>query len=517
MPGMLDPPAGWQQDHFWLDLGLDLEAHRTSLLVGVAMFVLLVLGRALLKTGDRRHLRFSFAFLGLFLISNPVRAIMLHVGDTSHYSLILMIDRILLAWGTIGVGGLVLFDLLFKRVGVAKILRDLTIILSSIFALVVLLSRSGVNLLSIITTSAVVTAVIGLALQDTLGNLLSGVALQLEATYAIGDWIRIDKDGLIGIVREIRWRSTVIETKNGDLVCIPNGMVTKNVITNFNKDGLENRRWVWFNVHLRHAPNQVTKTVIDSLKGIPNVSEKTPPDCILMSFEDSWAKYAVRYRLIDYRPDDPTDSAVRTRIWYALHRTGIEMSYPAFNVFTTTLDDARLKKKAEKEMRTRLDALARVGFLAPLAESERQHVADGMHHEVFGPGEVIIREGAPGESLYLIRSGEVVVKIGANGLEREVATLHAGQFFGEMSLMTGEPRHATVIAKGDAECYVIDRALFHDVLESKRSLVEEISTLLHKREMELKGEQADLSADAARRSAQQEALLGRIKSFFGFA
>jgi small-conductance mechanosensitive channel/CRP-like cAMP-binding protein len=516
-PAMLDPPAGWEPNGFWNDLSLDLEAHRSSLLVAAAMLSLLLLGRSLLASSDRRHLRISLAFLLLFFILLPIRALVLYVGDAGHYRTFLLISTVMLAWGTIGVGGLLIFDLIGKRLGIAKILRDLTITICSIVALMIILSRSGVNLLSIITTSAVVTAVIGLALQDTLGNLLSGIALQLESSFTIGDWIRVDKDGQIGKVREVRWRSTVIETRNGDLIVIPNGLITKNLITNFAKDGLENRRWVYFNVHLRHPPNQVIKTVTDAIKGVANVSEQTPPDCVLMSFEESWAKYAVRYRLIDFRPDDPTDSAVRTRIWYALHRANIEIPYPGYNVFTTALDAGRDQRKAERERRVRIDALARVGFLQPLDEKERQHLADGMRHEVFGPGEVIIRMGEPGDSLYLIRSGEVIVKIGVNGLEREVATLSTGQFFGEMSLFTGEPRHATVVAKGDAECYVVDRNLFHDVLERKQSLVAQIGKLLHDRELELKGEQEGLSAEAARRSAHEEALLGRIKSFFGLA
>src|SRR5206468_11941884 len=121
--------------------------------------------------------------------------------------------------------------------------------LASLIALMVALSRSGVNLLSIITTSAVVTAVIGLALQDTLGNLMSGVALQLEASFGVGDWIRVE-DKPVGRVREIRWRSALLETKNGDLLVIPNGMLTKSMIVSFNKQGLEHRQWVTFTAHL---------------------------------------------------------------------------------------------------------------------------------------------------------------------------------------------------------------------------------------------------------------------------
>jgi small-conductance mechanosensitive channel/CRP-like cAMP-binding protein len=512
---MLDPPDGWQPHDFWGDLSRDAALHQASLKVAVAMAALLLLGRALLRVEDRKRLRLAVAFFTLFFLCWPIRALFLAAGDLNHYGTIVLTSAVLLVWGIIGVGGLLFFDLIARRVGVPKILRDLTTTVASFIALVTLLSRSGVNLLSIITTSAVLTAVIGLALQDTLGNLMSGIALQLESSIAIGDWIRVDKDGQVGRVREVRWRSTVIETRNADLIIIPNAIVTKSLITNFSKDGLENRRWVYFNVHLRHPPNHVIATVKAALTDIPNVSDKTPPDVVLMDFGESWARYAVRYRLIDFRPDDPTDSAVRTRIWYTLHRASLEMPYPAHNVFVTELDAARDQRKGEAEHRCRLDALKQVHFLAPLDDSERAHLADGLRHEVYGPGEAIIRAGAPGDSLYLMRSGEVLVKIGGNGLEREVATLQAGDFFGEMSLMTGEPRRATVVAKGDAECYVVDRALFQNILQRKESLVGEIGRLLHQREMELKGEQAGLSADAAARAHAQSALLGRIKSFFG--
>jgi len=511
---MLEPPEGWAPHEFWHNLELDAHAHKTSLLFAIAMAALLILGRALLRANDRKRLRLSFAFFVLFFVSWPVRAFFLYAASEDHYASIVLACTVLLVWGVIGVGGLIFFDLLGKRVGVPKILRDLTITLASGMALVTILSRSGVNLLSIITTSAVLTAVIGLALQDTLSHLLSGIALQIESSFTIGDWVRFDKDGQVGKVREVRWRSTLIETRNGDLIVMPNGIITKSMITVFAKDGLENRRWVYFNVHLRHPPNFVMRTISESLAGIPNVSTQTAPDCVLMSFEDSWARYAVRYRLIDFRPDDPTDSAVRTRIWYALHRANIEMSMPGHNVFVTELDAAHQQSERLEEQQRRLEAIAHVSLFAPLDGEERAHLAQGIKHVVFGPGEVILNAGEPGDSMYVVRQGEVAVKICADGLEKEVAVLGEGQFFGEMSLMTGEPRRATVVAKRGAECYVVDRALFHEILQKKESLVGEIGSLLHKREMELMGEQADLTAEAGRLHAQQ-ALLGRIKNFFG--
>jgi CRP-like cAMP-binding protein len=310
-------------------------------------------------------------------------------------------------------------------------------------------------------------------------------------------------------------RSTVIQTKNGERMSIPNGLFAKGVVTTFNKDGLESRRWVYFNVHLRHPPNQVQKAVLDALAGTPNVSTSTPPDCIVLSFEPSCLKYAVRYRLVDFVPDDPTDSEVRKRIWYALHRQGIEIPYPGHNIFVTELNAEREHNKAEREHERRQEFLAKVDLFALLDLQERQHLVAGLRHVVFGGGEVILRAGEPGDSLYVIASGEVSVRLEVDDLEKEVATLQAGQFFGEMSLMTGEPRRATVVAKNDAECYVIDRALFQEILHKNASLAGRIVQLLSEREMRNKIEREGLSAAAERLHADHQALLGRIKSFFG--
>jgi CRP-like cAMP-binding protein len=309
----------------------------------------------------------------------------------------------------------------------------------------------------------------------------------------------------------------VIQTKNGDLLTIPNGLFGKGVLTHFNKDQLQNRRWVYFNVHLRHAPNLVQQVVLQALADTPNVSTRPAPDCIVYSFEPSYLKYAVRYRLVDFLPDDPTDSEVRKRIWYALHRRQIEIPYPGQNVFVTELNSEREREKAARERARRLESLAKVELFTPLDEQERLHVVDGLRLEMFGAGETILHAGDPGDSLYVLRAGEVSVRLGVDGLEKEVAILHSGEFFGEMGLMTGETRRATVVAKSDAECYVIDRALFLEILRANESLPVRIGQLLSEREMRNKIEREGLSAEAARQHADHQALLERIKVFFGLA
>jgi small-conductance mechanosensitive channel/CRP-like cAMP-binding protein len=511
---MIAPPTGWEAHHYWHDLDLEFHVRQVGVTAAAVCLALLVLGRALLPVADRGRVRLAIFFVSTYLLLLFVKAALLNVGMEDAYCTAHLAALVALAWGITGTVGMLLFDLAGRSLHIPKILRDLSVTIASAVALVVLLSRAGVNFLSIITTSAVLTAVIGLALQDTLGNLLSGVAMQLESSIAIGDWIRLDERP-IGRVLEIRWRSTVIRTKNDDLVIIPNGLFAKGVITIFGKEELQNRRWVYFNVHLRHPPNLVQKIVRDALVGTPNVSTKTPPDCITWRYHESWLEYAVRYRLVDYGPDDPTDSEVRKRIWYALHRENIEMPYPGYNVFMTEMSSARAATKADRERGRRLELLQTVGILAPLDDGARMHVADGLHHTVYGTGEVIMRVGEPGDSLYIIRGGTVSVRLDVDGLEKEVATLGEGDFFGEMSLMTGEPRHATVVAKSDAECYVIDRALFQQILRNNAKLADEIGKLLSEREMKNKIEREGLSAEAARKSTDHQALLHRIRSFFG--
>ena len=286
---MIAPPSGWEAHHWGHDLVLEWQARQVGIAAAFVCLALLVLGRALLPVADRGRVRLAIFFVLAYLALLLVKAGLLNAGMEAAYSTAHLGALIALAWGITATAGFMLFDLAGRRLHIPKILRDLSVTIASAVAMVMILSRSGVNLLSIITTSAVLTAVIGLALQDTLGNLLSGVAMQLESSIAIGDWIRLDERP-IGRVLEIRWRSTVIRTKNDDIVIIPNGLFAKGVITVFNKEGLENRRWVYFNVHLRHAPNTVQKIVRDALKGTPNVSMTTPPDCITWRYRRELAR-----------------------------------------------------------------------------------------------------------------------------------------------------------------------------------------------------------------------------------
>ena len=179
------------------------------------------------------------------------------------------------------------------------------------------------------------------------------------------------------------------------------------------------------------------------------------------------------------------DSAVRSAIWYALHRAGMEIPFPSRNVNVTELNEDRAQRKQDEEYARRVDALSRVDVFRALDAEKMDRLARRLRQVVFGPGEIILRQGDPGDSLYVVRGGKVAVQIGVLGASKEMATLTDGQFFGEMSLMTGESRAATVVAKTDVECYIVDKEAFQEILEEKPELAGIISDILSRRQVAL--------------------------------
>jgi len=510
---LLSAPPGWQVGEFLANVLAELRAHSTAASTAIILLILLAIGTVLLPEQARPRLRTALVLFVVYVASMIGRPELLTLGhDGAAYQWLAVAGLLALAFGIISVSALILFDVLARRFGVPRIMRDITTAIATAVVLVALLARSGVNLLQLVTTSAILTAIIGLALQDTLGNIIGGVALQLDSAVAIGDWVRVD-DKVTGRVREIRWRSTLLETKNGDLIAYPNSLMNRATVQRFNHDGLEHRQWVYFHVALRHPPNRVTTVVLDALKDTPNVSKQTPPDCLVWEFDGTGIKYAVRYRLIDFRPDDPTDSEVKKRIWYALQRAELEMPFPTTNMMVTDIPADQEERQHSRDLRHRLRALSRISMFEPLNEDERRTLAEGLHFQPFAAGELILRQGEAGDSLFIVRSGRVSVRLSLEGSAKEIAQLAAGDFFGEMSLLTGEPRRATITAIEDTECYVVDRALIDGILQRNPSLAEGIGKLLAERQRELEVERKDLLV--SHRAPNEADLLDRIRRFFG--
>jgi small-conductance mechanosensitive channel/CRP-like cAMP-binding protein len=403
-----------------------------------------------------------------------------------------------------------------------RILRDILLAGAGGIAFFSLASKLGFNLSGLIATSAVLTAVIGFSLQDTLGNIIGGLALQMDNSIKVSDWIKVGD--VAGKVTEIRWRYTAIETRNWETMIIPNSILMKSQVLILGRRAgqpVQWRRWIYFNVDFRFQPSDVLSVVEQMLKSSPieGVAHSPAPNCILLGLEESYGRYAIRYWLTDLARDDPTDSVVRTRLYFALQRAKIPLSIPAYAIFQTKETSSRREKKTRADFDRRMHALAQVELFRSISDEERATLAEHLRYAPFTDGEVITKQGAEAHWLYLLVEGEVSIRVTTlDGLEKEVNHLEAPAVFGEMSLMTGHPREATVVAVGgDVECYRLEKDSFQSIISVRPEIAEHCAALLASRKTKLLAVREDLDHEAqAKREAQERvSILASIRSFFG--
>lgn len=418
--------------------------------------------------------------------------------------------------------GTLLFGVLESRLklSIPRIASDLIVAVVSMGAIGLLLSRMGINLSSLLATSAVLTAVIGLSLQDTLGNMVAGITLQLDSTMRVGDWVKVGD--LSGRVSEIRWRFTAIETRNWETVIVPNGQLIKGQVIILGRRAEQPaklRHWVYFNVDFRFSPTQVIDAVQTALRGekITNMAETPLPNCLLIDIQESYYRFAVRYWLTDLAVDDPTDSAVRTRIVNALKRINVPMSIPAHAIFLTNDTTERREQKMRQDLARRVEWLHRIELFDSLSIEEVAKLAEALHAIPFAPGEVLTRQGAEAHWLYIIVSGNVSVRVCNEDKEREIAQLGEGRFFGEMGLLLGEVRSATVVAIDEVECYRLGKQVFQELVKERPKIADELAAELARRRTQLNAAREDLDAEAKREHERQTAsdFLRKMRSFFG--
>lgn len=401
------------------------------------------------------------------------------------------------------------------------IVQDVVIALAVLVWGVFWLRANHVDLTSIVATSAVVTAVIAFSLQDTLGNILGGIAIQLDQSIQVGDWVEVD--GSVGRVADIRWRHTSIETRNWETMVVPNSHLVKNNFRVLGRRQGEPMRWrrsVSFGVGFEVPPNEVIEAVQSALRAsdIPCVAKYPQPVCLMINFGSSAADYQVRYWLDDLTQDDPVDSDVRQVIFFALRRAGMEPCIPAQSVHLIEENDERQQSREQSNLRERVESLRRVDLFETLQEDELEWLAGRLQPAPFARGALMTRQGEAADWLYLLLDGRADVLLERpDGDPIAVAELGPGSFFGEMGLMTGEPRSATVIARSRVNACRLDKAAFQEVLQARPEIAEEISAVLAQRQAELQTlrESNDGGGDSPRRRAAIGALLNRIQTFFG--
>jgi small-conductance mechanosensitive channel/CRP-like cAMP-binding protein len=499
--------------------GRALLDERTPLLAG-GLIALLILVQRLPRT-RRPAVRFHVALVLAHVVALTGGAVAEGYGHAPKPYQIAALAFGLFAG--IGIASTAAFRIILPRLGLAlpRILVDIVSAVAVVVALIVVGQRMGFSVTGLITTSAVLTAVIGFALQDTLGNMMGGIALQLDQSINVGDWVALTPGAAPARVTEIRWRYTAMETQAWTTIIVPNSVLMKGQVTVLGRrqgQPTMMRRDVDFFVDFRTPPGAVIDPVRATLIADPPKLVAKVPELQVLYFgvRDSVNQYRVRYWLMDLAVDDPTDAEIRTRVYYALQRAGVDFSIPAQTVFVATQDDAREQRHADRETAARLGAIAKVDLLAMLGDDERRQLAGRLHYAPFHRGERMCREGDVDDGLYMIVEGHAAVQITTPDGAVEVARLGPGQFFGEMSLMTGEKRSATVVAASDCVTYRLDKHAFEDLIRSRPPIAEAVAELLTERKIGLDAarESVDDAARARRRQTTKQDILGRIRGFF---
>jgi small-conductance mechanosensitive channel len=396
-----------------------------------------------------------------------------------------------------------------KRIDAPTLIRNIFTIIafSLLFLIAFTLLFPDVNLGALFTTSAIFGVILGLALQDTLGNFFAGISLQADRPFQVGDVITVGAQRHTGVVEEISWRAIKIRTFTNHVVLIANSNAAKEPIEVCPRDNL-NARLVFFNTLYTDSPAKTIHVVREAVREADNVSDKVTPVVRIRNLGDNGVDYEVKYWLEDYAKYNDTDALVRQRIWYAFRRAGLNFAFP-----TRTLHLERRGAAAARDGDggAVMERLSAVDLFAPLSVDETGMLAQAAVRHVFAPGELVIRAGDPGSSMFVVHNGRVRVQVNENGRSRTVATLNEGDFFGEMALFTGEPRTANVVALEETEVLEIGHAAMKRVFDTNPDLVESLSFIMAERRQGL-ASQVDPSAATSEASA---GILSAIKRFFG--
>ena len=353
------------------------------------------------------------------------------------------------------------------------------------------------NVTAVLATGTVVAAILGLAMQETLGNLFSGIALHLDDSFAPGDVVH--SGDTIGVVEAVRWRGTRLRTFNNNLVIVPNSVLARDRLEVFPRTNL-NARILRIPIDYNVPPAQVIDILVQAASNVEGVVRDIPAFARVGGFGDSAVEYEIKYHMHDYSQRDRIDADIRKAVWYALHRNGISIPFPIRSIQRYVPPEAR----RQPETREIVERLANVDVLSPLPTESQEEIAKAARVRVFSRGETIIRHGAAGDSMFIVHDGSVSVRVDS----AEVATLQAGDFFGEMALLTGERRAADVVAVSDVTVVEIAKHALEPVLHNHPELAAAISAKVLER-------RGSLDKRRAEAGEEQESLLSRIKAYFG--
>ena len=494
-----------------------LPAHNP--LVTAAVFlatylVILAIGRLLKRrTGVRFGVLFQlfaltlafYAAIAVYGLTAPWRG---HVGAL----LVLLSTAVLIA-----VIDRYVWDYYFEKrrqTVIPRLLRDMAAAVIFLIALLLVLSigyHAETQLKGLLAGSGVAAIILGFAAQNVLSGLVAGMSLQIEKPYKVGDWLRVGD--VFGEVMDIDWGSTRVRTSDAVWLHIPNNEIVKQTITNLHYPTPLHAMRLTVGADYNVPPNRVKDALLRAATQATGVVPDPPPKIYLKDFGDSAITYEIKFWMTNHAVYNDICDAIRTNVWYEFKRRKINIPFPI-----RTLQVER-KRGISTE-----DALAPARFMlrkeplfSCLSDEQINSVLRAAELNHFGRGEAVIEEGANGDSMFILLRGAAQVSVSKNGSLIRVGVLRQGDCFGEMSLLTGEPRTATVRAEKDCEVLEISKPVMAELLRGAPDCLNQLSALLAHRKMETEGivKEAVVPADRADKEREYTAsFVKRLRSFF---
>lgn len=509
---------------FGLEVSRDqaLEIGFTLLIAVVLSLLLFRIGRWLRRHGKEAALTFFAALVyvptvGVYLSTRILAAGREPTGAEKGLLYFVIVVGLYIS-------GVVIDALVFSRereetLGwkVPRILRDsIRWALLVIIALVMVQPVIGTEWnLSIV--AGALTLAVSLAVGPTLGTLIDGITMVSERPFEIGDWIEVEERQ--GRVDQITWRSTRMITRDLQSVVFPNSLLARSRIINLSRPDRILGVRAYVGVHFRHPPMETREAIRRAVLGAPGVLRRPEAAIRINAFGDSAVKWEIRFWIDDPENLEGIRGEVMQRVWYSFQRAGIEIAYPIRNVVLREKEwDAppSLSEAQDRERRLRnMEMLRASPIFAPLPEKSLEWLARQARDEFFLEGERVARQGEPGDRMFFIVEGEVRIAVDVEGTQ-DIERLGPGQFFGEMSLLTGAPRSATVFAAADLRVFSIAARDLAPVLTEHHEFTKHMADFAADRKLKL----VDLSEKARTESASRDRdrtssnLLSEILGFF---
>jgi small-conductance mechanosensitive channel len=400
-----------------------------------------------------------------------------------------------------------------RRATIPHFLRQVVALFIYLVALLLVLSvgyHAEAQLKGLLAGSGIAAIVLGFATQDLFGGIIAGIALQINKPYKVGDWLQVAER--FAEVMEINWRSTRFRTNDGIYLDIPNYQIARNPIINLHYPTEVHAMRLRVGADYNVPPNRVKDALHRAAMTAEGVLPDPPVKVYVMDFADSAVIYEIKFSMGNHRFYNDVCDAIRTNVWYEFRRQQITIPFPIRTLQIQRGSARAGDPKAEARAIIRNEAL-----FDCMNDVQLENVLQNSPIHRYGRGERLIREGDEGDSMFVMLRGTAAVNIARNGASVRVGTMRQGDCFGEFSLLTGDPRTATVQAENDCEVLEISKPIMADVLRESPQCLSALSELLARRKLEGEGIVKEATAPLEHEQKESEyrsSFLRRLKTVF---